>query len=821
MRHARTRAVCLLLLALLPVPARAQQPPAPAGAGVLLGTVVSSETAQPLASVSVSVRSLADSAVVAGALTGAGGRFRVEGLRPGRYRVEAALLGYTGHRGAPVTVTAAEPRVEIPEIRLVPSAIALEGVRVTGERSQVVVAPDRNIYSTRDMPVAQGGMATEVLRSVPELEVDIDGAVSLRGTAAQIYLNGRPAPMQGEALNVFLQQFPADRIERVEVIANPSARFQAEGAGGIVNIVLKQNVDLGLSGSTFLNAGTRGDAGAGGRLAYQRGPLTLFGGGFLRHSDRRSTSYDLRQNLLAAPVTLLEQDGWAERQGWSGSVDLTAEWKLGERSTLWSEARLYRNADDEEGVTAYTNAIAASERVLERYDRATLDESLRLSTDLNLGFRHLFEPRQHELEVELEVERGGEDEESRVRRLLFSPEGDPLEVPVELTLDVVDESDRELTLEADYTRTLRGDTRLEVGYQAQHQESDNDRLIEIYPSADAADPRSSLRRGFSHRETFHSAYLTLARAFGPLGVQAGVRAERADTRLELPGDGGAFENDYASIFPNANLTYEVSEGHQLRASYSRRIRRPGPWVLNPINQSSDPLNRRVGNPYIDPQYTHSFSVESSWTESWGTLRVSPYFRRTVHDWAQIKTVDAQGVSTVTWENLASIEQLGTSVTASLRPVRGISGFASLSGYRESRDASNLALDYSGSSLQWSARGNLSGRLTDALSVQGMFFFRPAREVPQGRISSSLMTHVGMRQQFWNDRASLSLMVTDPLDVWRSSFETSDPTHIQIGRSRWSARSATLSFSYSFGRPPRQRQGEGPGEQPAEPEPEIR
>src|SRR3712207_2023312 len=136
-----------------------------------------------------------------------------------------------------------------------------------------------------------------------------------------------PAPIQGEALELMLQQFPADRIERVEVIANPSARFEAEGAGGIVNIVLKRDVDLGLSGSLFANAGTRGEVGTGGRLTYQRGRLTLFGGGFLRRSDRRTTSNDLRRNLLTTPITLLEQDAWNDREGWSGNVDLTSEYQ--------------------------------------------------------------------------------------------------------------------------------------------------------------------------------------------------------------------------------------------------------------------------------------------------------------------------------------------------------------------------------------------------------------------------------------------------------------------------------------------------------------
>lgn len=820
MTRIRTLLTVLVLL-LLPASLAAQRPggaPAGGGAGTLRGTVVSGEGSRPLPSVSIVVRSARDSSVVAGELSGPDGRFRVAGLRPGRYLLEASSLGFAPYR-APVAVTRAAPAVDLGTIVLTPSAIALQGIEVTGERSQMVVAPDRTIYSTRDMPVAAGGLATDVLRSVPELEVEVDGSVQLRGTAAQIYLNGRPAPMEGEALQVFLQQFPADRIERVEVIANPSARFQAEGAGGIVNIVLKQNTSLGLSGNLFLNGSTRGSAGAGGRLAWQSGPITLFGGGFVRREDRYQTSYDLRRNLLAAPVTELEQEAWSDNEGWSGNADLTAEYKLTPRSTLFAESRVYRNGRDAEGVTVYTETLAGG-GFLTSYDRATLDDQVRLSTDLTLGFRHVLEERRHELSAEIEYEGGGEEELEEVRRRLLDPAGDPLASPVELTLDEVDERETSLSARADYVRPWGELGQVELGYRGEREESGNDRLLEVFASEGSGVPGVVTDRGFDFRETFHSGYLTLARKLGPLQAQAGVRAEVASTELELPGDGGLYANDYFSVFPNANLSYELAEGREVRASYSRRIRRPQPWVLNPLDQSTDPLNRRVGNPEIDPQYTHSFSLDLSSTEPWGTLRLSPYLRRTLGDWAQIKRVDAAGVSTVTWENLASVDAYGASVTASLRPVGGVGGFLSVDGARESRDASNLSLDYSGDYWRWSARGNVSARLTPSLSLQAMGFYRPARHVPQGRISSSLMTHVGIRQQFLNRRATLNLMVMDPLDVWRSSFETSDPTHVQIGRSRWSMRSAVLSFSYAFGRPPRDARDQR-GEQDQEPEAEIR
>ncbi|HEX6041830.1 TonB-dependent receptor domain-containing protein, partial [Longimicrobium sp.] len=702
-------AAALLALFAAPAAARAQ-------AGTVTGTVVESPSGRPLPAATVTLRSAADSTRAFGGTSDAEGRFRIVNVAPGTYTLQATRLGYSAYRRAGVAVTA--QGADLGTLQMASATLLLDEIRVETQASTAVVAADRTIYSTRDMPVAAGGMATDVLRSVPELEVDVNGGVQVRGTVAQIYLNGRPAPMTGESLELFLQQFPADRIERVEVIPNPSARFEAEGAGGIVNIVLKKDVDLGLSGNLFVNAGSRGEAGTGGRMTYQRGRLTLFGGGFARRSDRRTDSYDLRQNLLAQPITLLEQDGWNDREGLSGNVDMTAEWRLGERSTLRGEARAFHNGFDADGLVVYTQMAADSTPVL-RYDRGTVNENRRLSTDFGAGFRHRFgdpDRDDHELSIDLEVESGDQDNGSRVRRRTLGLDGDVIADPVELTLDDNDETERELQANANYVRPWGEGGRLEFGYRGEMRDTDEARALDIFADESATFPSQTTRTGFGFRETFHSAYVTGSRQFGAFSAQVGLRAERADTRLDVAGLEDAVENSYFSLFPSANLRYDLGGGRDVRLSYSRRVRRPQVWVLNPINRSNDPLNRSVGNPDIDPQYTHSLSLETSWTGTFGTLRFSPYYRRTVDDWAQIKTVDDQGVSTLTWENLASVESYGTSLTASIRPVGGVGGSLSVSGSREVRNASNLATDYSGDAMRYSARGNLSAEITESLAL---------------------------------------------------------------------------------------------------------
>src|SRR5262249_44616181 len=266
---ARAGAVALLAIAL---------GSRPASAASVTGRFVGGSPPAPLEAVGVVLRRAAVSTAVRHTLTGADGRFRVDSLRFDRYLLRASLLGYQAWLRSDVALSEAAPLLDLGTNRLAVSPIAVKGAEVSTARATAIVAPDRNIYLTKDMPAARTGNATDVLRSVPELDVDIDGHVSLRGsTSVNIQFNGRPAPLKGDDLTNYLRQMSASRIERVEVMANPSAKFDPEGTAGIVNLVLKGNTDVGLSGSFNLTLGQRYSS-PGARIAWQQGPLTVFGG---------------------------------------------------------------------------------------------------------------------------------------------------------------------------------------------------------------------------------------------------------------------------------------------------------------------------------------------------------------------------------------------------------------------------------------------------------------------------------------------------------------------------------------------------------------
>ncbi|MBX6363883.1 MAG: TonB-dependent receptor, partial [Gemmatimonadetes bacterium] len=806
-----------LVLACVPAGLRAQAAaPTPAGPGSILGLVVD-DGGRPVAAATVVVRREADSVAVADAVTSASGRFRVTGLALGRYAVRIAHLGYAPQTRTGITLTQAAPSADLGVVRLAVAAVAVEGIEVSAEQAAVVLAPDRNIYQTKDMPAASAGTAVDVLRNVPEVDVDVNGKVSLRGNGSvAIHINGRPSPLKGDALTNFLQQFPASRIERVEVIPNPSAKFDPEGMVGIVNIVLKNNADLGLSGSLTARGGNAG-GGGNGRLAYQRGALTLFAGGGSSASRSRQSGHDFRQNLLASPVTSLDQSSRRNGDSRFYSGDLSAELRLSKEATLYSAFNGFRSEGDMDVLTSYA-LLDPQQVALEQYVRRGPSGYTYDVLDASLGFRRVVKPQQDELTIEVRANRNGEGTDDRMTKAPSAADTDAPEG--EVTLGDVDTRTREVSLQADYTHPLGASLRLDAGYKGALRRSTGDSRLEVFAPAGAVAPAQDARSAFTHDERFHSAYLLLQRGFGKLGVQAGVRAERAATTFELRRTGEAFDNDYTSVFPSVNLSYDLAPGRQARLAYSKRIERPTSFYLNPDVPSTDPLNRMAGNPYLKPKYTHSVTLDLSWTLAAGTLRLSPYWRRTVDNWDWVKLVDSAGVSTMTFRNLASLEAYGATITGSLRPGGRLSGFGSLAVYRQVRDASNISTQFSGSALHWSATLTPMFKATSSLDLQGMLRYSPAQDLPQGKISAWVMSSIGAKQRISGNRAWVNLYLNDPFGLMRFEFTTRDATHVQTSRSTFMSRTVSLSFTYSFGRAPQPTARRQPTEQPEQPQPAV-
>ncbi|HEX8432438.1 MAG TPA: TonB-dependent receptor, partial [Longimicrobium sp.] len=445
-------------------PARGTRPEAGAAqaAGGITGVVVGGDDGSPIRSASAEVRSAADSSLVTGALTGADGSFRIQGLRPGRYYLRVSALGRSPTTRAGITISAAAPQVNVGQIRLTAAALQLEGLTATAERREASLAPDRNSYSLRDMPATTGGNTVDALRNVPAVEVDVDGKVSLRGNEnVVVQINGRPSPLRGEQLGNYLAQLPANMVDRVEVIPNPSARYDPEGMAGILNIVLKQNVDLGLSGGLTLGASTADRYTAAGNVGYQRGPATFSLNYGFTSDDRALIGINDRTRLgaLKAPLSYTEQDIRGSNGNGGHNLNAAVDVRLSERDLLSNALQLNSRGSTEESRSAYTE-LDATRLLLDAYDRVRDSDQDARMLDYTLAFKRTLQPQRHEISAEVRINQMEDDDRTALFRQTTAGG-----LQLDAENNVTDSRARQLTAQVDYTRSLSPQLKLETGYK--------------------------------------------------------------------------------------------------------------------------------------------------------------------------------------------------------------------------------------------------------------------------------------------------------------------------------------------------------------------
>ncbi|HEU4561804.1 MAG TPA: TonB-dependent receptor [Longimicrobium sp.] len=767
--------------------------------GEVRGTIVDAATGRPIPNASVSVMSAADSSLVTGALTSAEGGFRAQGLAAGSYFLRISHPGHaTTTRGA-IRIAAGAPRVDAGTVRLQVAAVALQGLSVTAQASPVRISADRNVYSTREMPGTAGGNAADVLRNVPSVEVDPDGRPSLRGSQnVAVQVNGRAASVRGEQLGQFLQQLPASMIERVEVIPNPSARYDPEGMAGIVNIVLKANTDLGLSGGLTTSAGSSGARNATGNLGWQRGRVTLFGSYGYMDDERLTSAFSTRENLYTgAAVRSVEQRGGGETDMRSNTLNTSAEVKLGAAESLGGTLMLSdrRYAFDNSSIRSSRDAAGT---VMSRWNDQTTSNSSDLVFDGALSWRRLVRPRANETSVDLRYNRLQVD---MLNTLALVPEGSS--DGAERTRRVMDAVNSELAFQADATRMVAG-ARVETGVKAVNRSVSNRVAAELSTGVgETWRPDAGASFILGTRETVRAAYGVVTRAVGAWELQGGLRVERTGREWE---NGVGEPVAYTDLFPSGLVAWNLGTSRQLKASYSRRIQRPQIQMLNSMTFYEDPLNRFRGNPRLRPEYTDAFELGFQQSGAWGTLQLSPFYRRTAGAIRLVRGMQGD-TTTGTFTNLDTSRSYGADVTASLRGDR-VSGILGFNAFQHETSGTVTTGSIYGSGLGWSARASGNLRLGAGTDLQAFAQYRAPMNIPQGRLGSMVNTNLSLRQKLIGERGSLTLRVVDPFDLSRNRRTTDasleELPYLMESERSFGARTVSLAFSYSFGQAPKLR-----------------
>jgi ferric enterobactin receptor len=785
------------------VPGRQSQPPS-SGPGEVRGVVVDAD-GQPVASASIEIWSQADRRLVAGAIGRQDGAFRIEGLRPGAYILRVAMIGYETHAATEVTITEAAARVNVGSITMARSPIVLDGVEVRAE-APLIVAPDRNIYRARDVAPA-AATATDVLENVPSVQVDADGKLSLRGNEnVVVQINGRPTPISGVQLAGYLRQLPATTIERIEVIPNPSARQDPEGMAGIVNIVLKQTVDLGRSGGITLSGATSGRYTGSANAGYQGGPITLFATYGYNSDDRSIAGVNDRTRLgpARAPVAFTEQeiDGTQKNRGHNASANI--DYRLSPRNTLFGSAMLNSRRGSDDSLSEYSE-LDAGRALLDRYDRTRDADNRNRMVDGTIGFRRSIEPQKHELTVEVRGSRHIDDDRTDLWRTPISPVATADAGRVEGEINTLDATTYQLTAQLDYTRPIGASMKLETGYKGNSRWMDRDYRVVHDPLGTGDWVTSDLSNALELDERVNAVYAVLSRSAGKLDVQAGLRAEHASRDFVL-GDGERYPHDYTSLFPSGVISYKLNEQSQARLSYSRRIRRPGQQELNPFPVFFDVQNVFFGNPLLDPEYTDAIELGLQRSGSLGSIQFTPFYRQTRDvirvDINTADTLAGREVTSISFRNLDTSRSWGADMNGQVRAGK-LTGLASLNIFKVVTDGGS-ASSLSSDAVSWMGRLNGSYTATPGTTVQATYFYRAPMNFERGRFSGTSAAGLSIRQKLPRDNAFITLRASDIFNTSRFRAEVGDDHIIQLTDRTFASRALHLSLQYNMGQAPRVR-----------------
>jgi ferric enterobactin receptor len=780
--------------------------PPPSGNGEIKGTIVDEKSSAPVARASVSVRVKGSGALVAGAIAGPTGAFRVQGLRPGAYAVRVTFLGFAP-KIQDVAVASDKPIVDLGQVQLIRVATTLGEVAVVEKQDAVTIEPDRNAYRAKDIAPAATN-ASQVLEATPAVTVDADGKVSLRGNEnVAIQINGRPAPISGAQLGAYLKSLPAGLLDRVEVIPNPSAKYDPEGMAGIINIQLKQNVDLGISAGLTVGAATKDKYNTSGNLGYQAGKLTTFSNIGIFSDDRDVVGINdrLRHDGVDALLSATNQDIRGSNGFKGQNFGTNVDYKLNARDVFSNSISInHRDATDDSRAQYFE--LDGSSTLLDNYFRPRDNESKGWNVDYTSAIKRIIEPRKNELSAEVRFNRSHDEDVTSLWRESVSSMGVSTGTQVQRERDNTDAVTKSLTGQADYTRQLGG-TKLESGVKSTARWLDRDFSVVKDSLGDDSWERSSLSNAFTFNEQVHAAYAVVSRSLGKVDAQAGLRGEYANRDFALVDK--SYPYHYTSFFPSGVLSFNLTPSSQAKVSYSRRIRRPGTQELNPFPTFFDVQNVFLGNPALNPEYTDAYELGYNKSGKFGSFQLSPFYRHTTDVIRFVintdDVVDGRNVTTISFKNLAKNDSWGTDVNGSFRFGKRVNGFLGGNVFKFVTDGGSTTSVASTDGVTWSARANVSADVTPTFTVQAFHMYRAPMKVSGGEMSKMQFTNITFKKKVDGDNSSVSLRLSDPFNTGRMSVRAGTGDITQITERSFGNRAAYLTYQWNYGQTPRIRQ----------------
>ncbi|TBW29350.1 TonB-dependent receptor domain-containing protein [Gramella sp. KN1008] len=792
----------------------------------ITGKVIDNELEVPLEYATISVVDVNDPSNLTGGVTNAQGEFSVE-VKKGTYNIIVEFISYENKTFDNRTI---DSDLNLGVIKLGLGSENLDEVVVRAETTQVDVRLDKKIYNIGKDLTTAGGTVSDALNNVPSVTVDIDGGISLRGNEnVRILINGKPSAMAGFGDTNVLNQLPADAIERVEVITSPSARYDAEGTAGILNIILRQKETLGFNGSLNLNAGTPANAGISANLNYRTEDFNIFTTTGFRYFDAPGGGYfDTRFfETSSNQFSRIYEDRDIERLNRNFNTNIGMEYFINDQSSITGSI-FYRGGEDVDVTTNESDYYRRNEGLALETTRTERQNENDNSWQFSLNYINNFNNKGHKLTADFQYENDSETQFTTIDEVINS---NPGAVNYGLFAENINttEDQTEYLIQADYVLPFNEESQFEAGYRGNFENEITDyELFNEDPDSGELLFNETLSNVFDYTENVNALYTQYGSKFGDFSFLLGLRLENTQlkgkidselTEEELQEAFGIpidtdFDNNYLGLFPTVNLIYELAEEENITLGYNRRINRPRGWYINPFPSRSSNNNVFQGNPNLRPAYSNAFDL--GYLKRWEklTLTSSIYYQHETNSFERIQeNVAGSNIVRTIPVNLSSNDRTGAELGVLYNPARWLRLNGSFNFFRFKTEGSFDGVNYDAENTSWFARFSSKVTLPAKIDWQTNAFYRGASEEVQGTRDGLLSIDLAFSKDIFNDNATLSLNMRDLLNSRKWQSYTITDTYERDSEFQWRrGQNFTVSLIYRFNQQKKRQERRGGGDE---------
>ena len=763
---------------------------------VLSGIITDAESSEPLPYATVSVYNrngdLAD-----GGIADDNGVFKLN-LPPNDYSLN---FEYIGFESVTIDIKPYPNNINIGTVKLISSFDSLEGVDVVGQSAEVEIRLDKRVYNVSKNNLIRGGTVSDVLENVPSVSVDIDGNIELRGNNnVRILVDGKPSGLIGLGGIDALTRLPAESIEKVEVITSPSARYQAEGTTGIINIILAKRFLKGLNGVFNLSAGRNDTYSGSANLNYRKGKFNFFTNS--GYSDRTNKGRAVQDNVYTDPLESVEryvEERQFNRRRQGFNVNIGLDYQMTEKTSLTMSYLTNERDGDDSTINEQSQYQIDGVLVTNRYEKEIDRED---SNQFSVDFEHQFNKQGHKLTATFQTEKNDETETSDINS--FFENGQPSD-DSEINR-TVENQERNLA-QLDYVFPIDKNTQFEAGYRGTDNKRKIDFEVQIIDENDNATVDENLSNVLDFEQEVHALYSQYGKKFNTFSFLAGLRFENTRIFVEQLDSSSPLNNkSYNDYFPTLNLGWEISPTASITLGYNRRISRPNAWTLNPFQSRSSKTSYFQGNPKLDPSYSNGIDIGYLKQFKKVTLNSSVYYRKSTDAVSRVaivtdETVFVNGIETPVIRrlpiNLGTEEQFGVEFNTSLRLIKGMRTNASVNFFRRIEKGNYQGISYDSNNTSWS--GNLSNSYRLPFAVQSQFSvrYRGPNESSFGKSKGFLYTDLALSKDILNDNATINFRFSDLFNTGKYDYQTITPVAVTDGIYQRREPTYTLTFTYRF------------------------